>query len=188
MSNQPLTSTASPDSLNSMKEELLTALIEEEEPIYPWNPGDPEAEAYFAEIEQEVSLFEGLTAEEIDAQAENFLAQLHQSWTVTETCSREQSLYQQFEELIPKSCLETILRQAKQIAQENLPQIEQLVQCVKPLFASWSDEDLLIFARPIAYAMRGTPTIKQASWDELPEMDKVRLSLSIAKEALSQIE
>jgi hypothetical protein len=37
--------------LNQMQTELLEALLEPEDCLYPWNTADPESEAYFAERE-----------------------------------------------------------------------------------------------------------------------------------------
>lgn len=69
-----------PESLPSIPEALLAALTEEVEPDYPGNPGSPEAEAYFAALEAEFSLLDGLNPSEIDSQAESFLSFLHESW------------------------------------------------------------------------------------------------------------
>jgi hypothetical protein len=69
-----------PEPLPSIQEELLAALTEDAEPDYPGNPGDPEAEAYFAALEAEFSLLDGLNPSEIDSQAESFLSFLHHSW------------------------------------------------------------------------------------------------------------
>ena len=72
-----------PESSKGIKEELLETLIQEDQPDYPWNPGEPEAEAYFAQLEQEFSLLDDLDAEEIDTKAATFYAKLHQHWDAT---------------------------------------------------------------------------------------------------------
>jgi hypothetical protein len=68
------------EDLPSLEEELLAVFTEEQEPEYPGNPGDPEAEAYFSAIEAEFSLFNGLNSHEIYSQAESFLSCLRQFW------------------------------------------------------------------------------------------------------------
>jgi hypothetical protein len=68
------------ESLPSIHEELLAVITEGKEPDYPGEPGDPRAEAYFADLEAEFSLLDSLNSSEIDSQAESFFSFLRQSW------------------------------------------------------------------------------------------------------------
>ena len=63
-----------------IKEEILETLTQEDQPDYPWSPGESDAEAYFAQLEQEFSLLDDLDAKEIDTKAAAFYSKLHQYW------------------------------------------------------------------------------------------------------------
>lgn len=67
------------EELDELSDELLEA-ITLGEGNYPWNPADPEAEAYFAELEADFSVTDCFDSREIEAQAETFFSQLHQCW------------------------------------------------------------------------------------------------------------
>ena len=86
------------------------------------------------------------------------------------------------------SKLDKIIDKAQEIVYLNLSPLEQLIQCVKPLLSNWSEDDLHIFARPLVYQMRGTTEFKQAPWDELSEIDQVRLTMKIAQDAIVQFQ
>jgi hypothetical protein len=92
--------------------------------------------------------------------------------------------------------LEAIASKAQQIFSTNLSLADQLVLCVKPLLPNWADEDLLVLARPLAYAMRGAsdsngesiPGVpRPVEWTELTQMEQVRMSLAVAHSALVQL-
>jgi hypothetical protein len=107
-----------------------------------------------------------------------------------------QSLSERFAAFMPEAWLEAIAHKAQQICSTNLSLAEQLVLCVKPLLPNWAEDDLLVFARPLAYAMRGksdsaTETHRVASpieWTELSSMEQARLSLTVAHSALLQLQ
>jgi hypothetical protein len=68
-----------------------------------------------------------------------------------------------------------------------------LVQCVKPLLSGWSDDDLQVFARPLAYAMRGNNVssidqlISKNSWENLSQLEQISLSMAIAQYTLTEL-
>jgi hypothetical protein len=192
MTSQPLHSEESSESLVPVAGEFLEALLETEDPRYPWNPADPEAEAYFEALEKKFGLLEGVEADEIASQANLLFAQLHQCWDALNTQRKagELSFGQQFRGILPVTWLETICQKAEQVIETNLSPIDQLVACVQPLLSNWAQEDLQVFARPFAYVnvMRGSQDIKQAPWDELSEIEKIRLSLQVAQEVLLQLQ
>ncbi|MEA5509986.1 hypothetical protein VB715_09440 [Crocosphaera sp. UHCC 0190] len=174
------------DSLQPLTEELLDALLEVEE-TYPWDPTTPEAEAYFSHLEGEFPLIDAFDEAEITAQADTFFSHLHQAWESVDQTSFTQSLLEKFGQMIPKAWLETIIIQAEQLASENISQLNQLVECVKPLWTNWTEEDLQVFARPLAQAMRGETKVKQDNWQDLSEIEQIRFTMAIAKEVLCEI-
>ncbi|MGK7877420.1 MAG: hypothetical protein AB4426_30205 [Xenococcaceae cyanobacterium] len=177
----------SQEALNKFSEEFLEALLQEEA-IYPWNPAEPEAEAYFAELEQNFSLADWSDSEEIAPRAETLFSHLHQCWASSTISRVKKSLFEQFGDFVPSEWLELIAAQAEQIVSANLSPLQQLVQCVKPLLENWAEEDLQVFARPLVYAMRGNTFVRQAQWDELSSIEKVRVSMAIAQYAFSQLQ
>lgn len=187
MTDQPIHHEESDSNLNQFAGELLEVLLQEEAP-YPWNPADPETEAYFTELEQSFSLLDSGESDAVASEAETFFSHLHQCWATSGTARVQNFLAERFGDCVPTSWLEAIVHQAEQIVAVNLTPLHQLVECVRPLLSNWTDEDLQVFARPLVYAMRGQVYVQQAPWNELSEIDKVRLSMVIAKDALGQLE
>ncbi len=60
--------------------ELLEALLEADDSLYPWNTADPESEAYFAAREQDLLLDDWFEKME---SPQTFLTQLDQIWCAT---------------------------------------------------------------------------------------------------------
>lgn len=188
------------DALSQAQEELLEVLLQSDEDCYPWYPAEPEAQAYFAQLEAQFSLDHCQQEEEIAADSHALFNRLHQCFSslvssATETLNL--SLSQRFSAIVPQTWLEAIAHQAKQVFQTNLSSAEQLVLCVKPLLPNWTEDDLLLLARPWAYAMRGTSDItvpgktglgQPSDWTELSPVEQVRLSLAVAHSALAHLE
>jgi len=190
-------------SLHVQAERELLQLILQSEASYPWNPADPGAEAYFAELEQEVAA--SWSTAELAAQGQALSTQLDQLWatvlpaaTIQETAAQSLSadLFGQFAAQVPKSLLDRIVDRANQIIATNLSLADQLVQCVQELLPEWGEDDLQVLARPFAYAMRGAETemleaalrsVRCAAWTELSGVEQARLSLAIARYAIAQL-
>jgi hypothetical protein len=199
MSGQPMQYKNCEDALNSVQGELLEALLQAEEDFYPWNPAEPEAEAYFAELERGFLLEQWQEVEDITQASQVLFNQLHQCWSSPEWVVEEklrQSLSERFAAFMPEAWLEAIAHKAQQIFSTNLSLAEQLVLCVKPLLPNWAEDDLLVFARPLAYAMRGKSesvaethrAAQSIEWTELSPMEQARLSLTVAHSALLQLQ
>jgi hypothetical protein len=189
MSNQPSNCETREFYLKEVREELLE-LILQEEVIYPWNPAEPEAEAYFAGLEQEFVPLEESDLEAITPQAEHFFSQLGNCWSSWETTMVRKSLFKRFGECVPHDWLEAIATQAREIFSTALSPADQLVQCVKPLLSDWAEEDLYVFARPVALAMRSSfqPTPEITNWEQLSPIEQARYTMNIAQYALMQLE
>lgn len=196
MASQPIHYENCEDALSGTEEELLEALLQPQEDCYPWNPAEPEAEAYFVELEQGFLLCDWQEEEKTASDA--FFAQLHQCWapsTLPATDTLVTSLSKRFATL-PQEWLEAIAWRARQAFSTNLSLADQLVTCVETLLPNWAEDDLLVLARPWAYAMRGNidPDIEETTgvpqsvnWTALSQMEQARLSFAIAHAALVQL-
>lgn len=199
MTSQPIHYQDCKKTLSGLQGELLEALLQPEGDFYPWNPAEPEAEVYFAEVERGFILSDWQEEEEIKNAAGALFKQLHQCWapplsSVVDTLKT--SLSERFAAFVPQALLEAIANKAQQVFSTNLSLADQLVLCVKPLLSNWAEDDLLVLARPLAYAMRGTsdptgeiiPSKGRAiEWTELTQMEQVRLSLAVAHSAIVQL-
>lgn len=173
--------------------ELLRQILQEQG-SYLWNPASSNAASYFADLEQEV-LNAGWTAEELTEQGQIFATCLEQVWATVPSANRlAADLFQRFATQVPQRLLDGIIQKAQQVAAANLSLAEQLVQCVQDILPSWDTDDLQVLARPFAYAMRGSETeslsvlksVRCADWDDLSSIEQARLSLAVARYALSQ--
>ena len=185
-------------SQSSSELELLSLLIDSGDEIYPWDTTTLAAEAYFSEVEQ--SNADNWLEQELIAAAPNFLSQLDKQWQVTTSSapssaqSLQAKLYEQFAGRVPENWLKTISRQASQVIHTQKTLGAQLVQCVLELVPNCLEEDLLVLARPYAYAMRSelvnTPMqleITAEQWAALSEIQQAKISLAIARYAIEQI-
>lgn len=199
MTSQPIHYENREDALRQAQAELLEALLQPEEDFYPWNPAEPEAESYFTELERGFLLSDWQGEDEIADASQDFFNQLHQCWTspvLSETDTLTVSLSERFAAFMPQTWLEAIANKARQVFSSNLSFADQLVLCVKPLLDNWAEEDLLVLARPLAYAMRGASqpepeaplnVVQHLEWTELSPMEQVRLTLAVAHSALAQL-
>jgi hypothetical protein len=200
MTNHPNHSLVPP--FQAQAELELLQFILEEPVVYPFNPIEPEAEAYFAALEQEM-LAMGWPVEELDQQGQQLSQRLDQLWATVTTPVAVVSadalsafLQQRFAARAPKQLLTHIAQQAQQVAAQNLTLAEQLVQCVQACLPTWGADDLQVFARPLAFAMRAPEPstmestideIRSVDWEKLSQVEQARLSLAIARYALAQV-
>ena len=183
-----------------LTEEMLTAAeLPHAKIAYPWNPAEPDAEAFFNQAESD-SIVHGWSSEEITTRAETFFAQLDTLLAAASTATVETALMQRFAACVPQQLLSTIATQAQRLTQSSLSLADQLVQCVHDLLPSLPElveEDLYVLARPLAFAMRDPQsqtldstleTVHSMRWQELSQTEQARLSLAIARYALGQSE
>ncbi|MHC5598718.1 MAG: hypothetical protein ACYTXC_22730 [Nostoc sp.] len=188
--------------------ELLEALLEPEDGTYPWNPGDEESEAYFQELEQQFGM-EDLQDEEVMRRSQDFYRHLDTLWSdITPTpdhndnrqqavvLNLQETLRNNFCAYVPQALLNTIATKAAEIFAARQLISEQLVECVQTVLPTWGTEDLLVLARPFAYAMRSSESQNAASalsnlqnsqWTALSEVEKAKVSLAIASYAFTQL-
>lgn len=193
-------------SFQAQAELELLQLILEEPSTYPYNPAEPETEAYFAALEQEV-LATGWSMGDLAEQGQVLSHHIDQLWTAFSTpveASAEVSamdslsaaLLQRFAVRAPQDVIQRISQQAQQLVSQNLSLAEQLVECVQGCLPQWGAEDLQVFARPLAFTMRSSETevlestinsVRSVEWAELSDVEQARLSLAIARYALAQL-
>ncbi|MEH1818140.1 MAG: hypothetical protein V7L31_03420 [Nostoc sp.] len=188
--------------------ELLEALLEPEDATYPWNPGDDESEAYFQELEQQFGM-DDLLDEELTRRSQDFYGHLDTLWadinsTPDYNDTRQQVVVLNLQEIlrnnfaacVPQTLLNTIATKAAEIFAARQLISDQLVECVQTVLPAWETEDLLVLARPFAYAMRSSESQNAASalsnlqnseWTALSEVDKAKVSLAIASYAFTQL-
>jgi hypothetical protein len=171
---------------------------------YPWNPAAPEAEAFFAQSEA-VSILDGLE-DEVSSRANRFFAKFDQLWVTTAPLSLQDILAQRFAARLPQNLLATIAERAQVAVSSSLASADQLadqlanqlVQCVQELTFNLATEDLFVLARPFAYPMRNRTVqaeidatvaqIPQLNWEQLSDVQQAKLSLAVARYALSELQ
>jgi hypothetical protein len=185
--------------------ELLAALLEPEDATYPWNPADDESDAYFYELEQNFPLVEVLE-EELTSRSHAFFHQLDNLWlqveqspyykcnTIISALSNlQENLQKAFAAKIPQNWLNAIAAKATAIVASQQTLGEQLIECVQAVLPTWEADDLSIFARPYAYAMRSEAqnincvVENVEDWTALSEIEQAKMSMAIAYYALQQL-
>ena len=193
--------------------EFLETLLEPEDATYPWNLADEASEAYFHDLELQFGLQE-FSDSELITSADNFYQNLDIIWdqvTVIEdknisknTVNYLQEALQNAFSVIPGVLLTAIAeRCCKQFAQKAsevfiLEQSvsEKLMECVQALLPNWETDDLLVLARPFAYAMRSSEShtltsiirdIEHRDWASLSEIEQAKITLAIADYALQYL-
>ncbi|MEH2266258.1 hypothetical protein [Nostoc sp.] len=188
--------------------DLLEALLEPDDATYPWNPADEESEAYFQELEQQFGM-QDLLEEELTTRSQDFYSNLDTLWSNVSLASSHPHHHQQalvlnlqetlrttFAACVPQTLLNTIAQKAAEIFAAQQSMGEQLVECVQTVLPTWGTEDLLVLARPFAYAMRSSESKNAASaisslnnseWTALSEVEKAKVSLAIAFYAFTQL-
>ncbi|MEM8640902.1 MAG: hypothetical protein AAGG51_19105 [Cyanobacteria bacterium P01_G01_bin.54] len=159
-------------------EQLLTA-----EAVYP----APHAVMDEAWAQIETALPDAAWSDaEVQGGCDRFFATVRQCWPTADK-SLVERLQAQFGATVPLAWLQTIGDRAQQLTQNANSPLEQLVDCVQPLLADWSIEDLQVFARPMAFAMRGASTPPEPDpqdWSALSRVEQARYTLQVARYAL----
>lgn len=159
---------------------------------YPWNPADSNSEAFFNELEQQ-SVFGELSDADFADRADSFFSHLDSLFAAP---TLQASLAHKFA-TVPQAFLNAIAAQAQKMASSSATLADQLVQCVQEVLPQWAEDDLLVLARPLAYAMRGDDSnavdatvngVRSKDWEKLSETEQAKLTLAIARYALSQVE
>jgi hypothetical protein len=172
--------------------DLLASIVNPQRP-YPWEPSNPEAEAYFATAAEDLD--DPRVEAAIAAGWQTFSAQLDAQWGEASTVAKAVTLAltAQFQERMPIDLLQAIATTATALIRSSESFLDQLVACANQVLPSWDRDDLAVLARPLAYSLRdghseildlnlrATPP---TDWHNLSDIEKARLSLAIASIAL----
>ena len=192
--------------------DLLATLLEPEDNTYPWNPRDEETQAYFDGLEEQFPM-QDLLDEELNTRSQGFFNQLDTLWSKIDTsanynCNTNQAvavklqknLQTQFRNSIPKNWINLIAEKAAEIFNPQQPIADQLIECVQAVLPSLAVDDLIVLARPLAYATRSGETKRVESalanfnqednreWAALSEIEQAKVGLAVAYHAFNQLD
>ena len=181
--------------------------MEPDDATYPWNPADAESENYFAQLEQRFELKDVLD-EELTTRSQSFYNRLDTLWSnnfnsnsykytkSSLVANLQKNLQAGFAGHVPQDWIKIIAQKAAEIFNSGQSMGEQLVECVESVLPSWDTDDLLVMARPFAYAMRSgeqqnvnsvVENVENREWTNLSEVEKAKVTLAVASQALNQL-
>jgi hypothetical protein len=174
--------------------ELTDCLLTSPTLDYPWDPTEPATADYYTESDSHFSL-DDWSDTEIEQRSQSFFTQIQTCWLDAPSPELEfnpaQLLTDKFGHRVPHQWLAAIATKVSSLANSQLEPVEQLVQSVQDLLANWAADDLLVMARPYAYAMRCDPgvsdpdrIVRPLEWSELTELERAKLTILIAQYAI----
>jgi hypothetical protein len=192
--NMPLNPQFPPDD-SEVQAQLMDSLLAPSTTTYPWNPAEPATADYYLETDRQFSL-DNWSDAEITQRSRSFFAQIQSCWANSPTPVLELSplaaLIEKFGARVPQQWLAQIAENVSCLATNQLEPIDRLVQSVQDLLPNWAAEDLLVIARPYAYAMRGDTgvndidnIVRPLAWTELSELERAKLTIAIAQAAIN---
>ena len=177
------------DSLPQAQMDLLATIVQTDV-AYPWNPAQLESESYFTALEEEFALSDSFSDSDIAQKSQVLFAQLEQVWLTTDL---QKSLREKFAR-VPQDFLTRIAQSVQNATVKYQSLADQMVECVLDILPQWAEEDLQVLARPLAYAMREVDSegaqlvmATRRPWAQLSEIEQARVSLAVARYAISQL-
>ncbi|MEG5038839.1 MULTISPECIES: hypothetical protein [unclassified Microcoleus] len=178
------------DSQTQAQMELLATIVQTDV-AYPWNPAQLESESYLTALEQEFALSDSFSDSDITLKSQVLFSQLEQVWLTT---ALQKSLREKFAR-VPQDFLASIAQSVQNATVKYQSLADQMVECVLDILPQWAEEDLQVLARPLAYAMRDVDSeggelvmATKRPWAQLSEIEQARVSLAVARYAISQLE
>ena len=149
---------------------------------YPLSPAD--ADQWFSDGSTN-TLLDDFTDVELADRSGRFFSAMEQLWAddlVT-------VLMRKFV-TVPQVVIAMIAAQAEKMSAASGELADKLIGCVQETLPMWAEDDLRVFARPLAYAMRGEVASEPSSkdWTELSEIEQAKLTLAIAKYAMEHVQ
>ena len=176
------------DSQTQAQMELLATIVQTDV-AYPWNPAQLESESYLTALEEEFALSDSFSDSDIAQKSQVLFAQLEQVWLTT---ALQKSLREKFAR-VPQDFLARIAQSVQNATVKYQSLADQMVECVLDILPQWAEEDLQVLARPLAYAMREVDSegaqlamAARRPWAQLSEIEQARVSLAVARYAISQ--
>lgn len=189
MANQSPDSQYFRDSQTQAQMDILATIVQTDV-AYPWNPAQLESESYLTALEEEFALSDSFSDSDIAQKSQVLFAQLEQVWLTT---ALQKSLREKFAR-VPQDFLTRIAQSVQNATVKYQSLADQMVECVLDILPQWAEEDLQVLARPLAYAMRevdseGAQLVMAARkpWAQLSEIEQARVSLAVARYAISQL-
>jgi len=177
------------DSQTQAEMELLATIVQTDV-AYPWNPAQLESESYLTALEEEFALSDSFSDSDIAQKSQVLFAQLEQVWLTT---ALQKSLREKFAR-VPEDFLARIAQSVQNATVKYQSLADQMVECVLDILPQWAEEDLQVLARPLAYAMREVDSegaelvmATRRPWIQLSEIEQARVSLAVARYAISQL-
>ena len=177
------------DSLPQAQMDLLATIVQTDV-AYPWNPAQLESESYLTALDQEFALSDTFSDSDIAQKSQVLFAQLEQVWLTT---ALQKSLREKFAR-VPQDFLARIAQSVQNATVKYQSLADQMVECVLDILPQWAEEDLQVLARPLAYAMRDVDAegaqlvmATRKPWAQLSEIEQARVSLAVARYAISQL-
>jgi hypothetical protein len=176
--------------------ELMDCLLAASTAEYPWNPADPETGEYYAKSDLQFSL-DDWSDDEIVQKSQSFFTSIQSCWdapTLNAGVSPLAELTAKFGERVPQQWLVQIAAHVSILATSSLEPVDRLVRSVEDLLSNWASDDLLVMARPYAYAMRCNPgvdnpdnIVRPLDWEQLSELERAKLTILIAQCAIDSL-
>ena len=174
--------------------ELIDCLLTAQTIEYPWEHTAPEVAEYYAETDSYFSLDEW-SDQEIAETSQSFFAQIQSCWADSpapeSVLDPLVTLTDKFGDRVPQAWLAAIATQVSALTTQKLEPIDRLIESVRGLLSNWAADDLLVMARPYAYAMRCDPGVNEPTrivrdleWDKLSEVEQAKLTMLIAQYAI----
>lgn len=186
-------SPSDPQISDQAKADLLSALVGSS-PIYPWAPHREASEPYFAaatlgedDPSIEAALADGW---------QRFSAQMASQWVTPPSLGVAtiiQRLKNQLQIALSDDLLHTLATAVATLDASRQTYLDRLVACAQAVLPTWDAGDLAVLARPLAYSLRdghseildlNLRSIPQADWQSLSDIERARLSLTLAAVAL----
>ena len=149
---------------------------------YPLSPAD--AENWFSDESVNV-LLDNLTEAELTDRSGRFFSAMEQLWAD----DLATVLMRKFV-TVPQAVIAAIAAQAEKMSAASGELADKLIFCVQETLPMWAEDDLRVFARPLAYAMRGEVASEPSNkdWAGLSEIEQAKLTLAIAKYAMEHVQ
>jgi hypothetical protein len=187
-----------PNNPSEAEAALMDCLLASPTSNYPWDPADRDSADYYTETDRQFS-FDDWSETEIVEKSQSFFTKVQACWADSSSpepvLTTLEALTAKFGTRVPQQWLSKIASGVGTIATSNLEPVEQLVQSVKDLLSNWATDDLLVMARPYAYAMRcdtgvNNPEniVRSLDWHELSELERAKLTILIAQYAIDCVQ
>jgi hypothetical protein len=149
---------------------------------YPLSPAD--ADHWFSDVSTN-ALLDDLTDAEMTDRSGRFFSAMEHLWAD----DLATVLMRKFV-TVPQAVIAAIAIQAEKMSAASGELGDKLIACVQETLPMWAEDDLRVFARPLAYAMRGEVASEPSSkdWAGLSEIEQAKLTLAIAKYAMEHVQ